>query len=150
MKIQKITSTIYTSLIMMILSFVTLNTFAQTKDKPAMAKEYCMMKGGKMMHMKDGKMMAMSSDMTMKNGTKCMTNGECIMMNGAKMKMKEGECMDMKGHMAKSLKELNAMTEIEDEKMESMTMYACPMHPEITSDKSGKCSKCGMELVKKN
>ncbi len=27
-------------------------------------------------------------------------------------------------------------------------MYACPMHPEITSDKPGqKCSKCGMELV---
>ena len=27
--------------------------------------------------------------------------------------------------------------------------YACPMHPEITSDKPGKCSKCGMALVKK-
>ncbi len=26
--------------------------------------------------------------------------------------------------------------------------YACPMHPEITSDKAGdKCSKCGMDLV---
>lgn len=27
--------------------------------------------------------------------------------------------------------------------------YACPMHPEVTSDKEGKCSKCGMALVKK-
>jgi len=26
--------------------------------------------------------------------------------------------------------------------------YACPMHPEIISDKPGTCSKCGMELVK--
>lgn len=24
--------------------------------------------------------------------------------------------------------------------------YACPMHPEITSDEPGKCSKCGMDL----
>src|SRR5260221_12092436 len=36
-----------------------------------------------------------------------------------------------------------------DKKMESAT-YACPMHPDVTSDKPGKCSKCGMELVKKN
>ncbi len=28
--------------------------------------------------------------------------------------------------------------------------YACPMHPEVTSDKPGKCPKCGMALVKKN
>jgi hypothetical protein len=29
------------------------------------------------------------------------------------------------------------------------TMYVCPMHPEVTSDKPGECSKCGMDLVKK-
>ncbi len=27
------------------------------------------------------------------------------------------------------------------------TMYACPMHPEITGKKGDKCSKCGMELT---
>ena len=26
--------------------------------------------------------------------------------------------------------------------------YACPMHPEVTSDKAGTCSKCGMDLEK--
>lgn len=26
--------------------------------------------------------------------------------------------------------------------------YKCPMHPEVTSDKPGTCSKCGMELEK--
>jgi manganese oxidase len=26
--------------------------------------------------------------------------------------------------------------------------YACPMHPEVKSDKEGKCPKCGMALVK--
>ncbi len=25
-------------------------------------------------------------------------------------------------------------------------VYACPMHPEITSDKPGTCPKCGMDL----
>ncbi|MEO8087609.1 MAG: heavy metal-binding domain-containing protein [Bacteroidota bacterium] len=28
--------------------------------------------------------------------------------------------------------------------------YTCPMHPEVKSDKPGKCPKCGMTLVKKN
>src|SRR6478752_10607216 len=27
------------------------------------------------------------------------------------------------------------------------TMYTCPMHPKEVSDKKGKCSKCGMDLV---
>lgn len=27
--------------------------------------------------------------------------------------------------------------------------YACPMHPDVTSDKPGKCPKCGMDLVAK-
>lgn len=29
------------------------------------------------------------------------------------------------------------------------TVYTCPMHPEVTSDKPGSCPKCGMTLVKK-
>jgi len=28
-------------------------------------------------------------------------------------------------------------------------VYTCTMHPEVTSDKPGKCPKCGMDLVKK-
>ncbi|HSD07350.1 heavy metal-binding domain-containing protein [Flavobacterium sp.] len=27
------------------------------------------------------------------------------------------------------------------------TVYTCPMHPKEVSDKKGKCSKCGMDLV---
>ena len=26
-------------------------------------------------------------------------------------------------------------------------MFACPMHPEVRSDKAGKCPKCGMNLM---
>jgi hypothetical protein len=28
--------------------------------------------------------------------------------------------------------------------------YTCPHHPEVVSDQPGKCSKCGMNLVKKD
>ena len=28
-------------------------------------------------------------------------------------------------------------------------VYTCPMHPEVITDKPGKCPKCGMTLVKK-
>jgi hypothetical protein len=28
--------------------------------------------------------------------------------------------------------------------------YYCTMHPDITSDKPGTCSKCGMELVERD
>ena len=93
--------------------------------------------------MKSGKMMPMEKDMTMKNGTKCMTNGECVMKDGKKMKMKEGDCMDMSGKMDKC-----AMMS-KDKKMDKAITYTCPMHPEVTSDKAGKCPKCGMDLVEK-
>lgn len=29
-----------------------------------------------------------------------------------------------------------------------MMKYTCPMHPEITSKKKGRCPKCGMDIVK--
>ncbi len=32
-------------------------------------------------------------------------------------------------------------------KMEQMK-YSCPMHPDVTSNKPGKCSKCGMDMKK--
>jgi len=34
-----------------------------------------------------------------------------------------------------------------DEGMQAV--YTCPMHPEVQSDKPGKCPKCGMNLEKK-
>ena len=41
-------------------------------------------------------------------------------------------------------------SKIMDKSKESKNaIYVCPMHPEIVSDKPGKCSKCGMDMVKK-
>lgn len=37
----------------------------------------------------------------------------------------------------------------DDRKSSKKTQYTCSMHPEIISDKPGKCPKCGMELVPK-
>ena len=34
-------------------------------------------------------------------------------------------------------------------KAEMKEVYTCSMHPEVKSDKPGKCSKCGMKLEKK-
>ncbi|MFQ6108842.1 MAG: heavy metal-binding domain-containing protein [Candidatus Aminicenantales bacterium] len=34
-------------------------------------------------------------------------------------------------------------------KEEAKEVYTCPMHPEVKSDKPGKCPKCGMKLEKK-
>lgn len=31
-------------------------------------------------------------------------------------------------------------------KTQTKTVYACPMHPEVTSSKKGRCPKCGMDL----
>ena len=138
MRTQKLISAKMASLLTLFLMVISLHVNAQTTKKSAMMKDCCMMKDGKMMVMKDGKTMPMEKDMVMKNGTTCMTNGECIMKDGTKMQMKDGDCMEMSGKMC-------------NDKMKKMAVmnYSCPMHPEVSSDKPGKCPKCGMNLVKK-
>lgn len=140
MKTKKTIATLFATMLIAVLCFGTNNLSAQTKKESKAKHECCVMKDGKMMHYKDGKMMPMEKDMTMKNGTVCMVNGECVMKNGKKMTMKDGECMDMNGKMNTAENHM---------KHEKSMVYACSMHPEVTSDKPGKCSKCGMTLTKK-
>ncbi|HEY0944189.1 MAG TPA: heavy metal-binding domain-containing protein [Opitutaceae bacterium] len=37
----------------------------------------------------------------------------------------------------------------DDKKAGEEKKYTCPMHPEISADKPGKCPQCGMDLVEK-
>ena len=140
MKVQRLVLAKIASLLALFLIIISLNANAQASKKSTMMKDCCMMKDGKMMVMKNGKTMPMEKDMVMKNGTKCMTNGECMMKDGKKMMMKDGDCMEMSGKMCTD----------KMKKMDASAMYACPMHPEVTSAKPGKCSKCGMNLKKKS
>ena len=152
MKNKKIISTVFASMLMVVMCFTATNTFAQTKTDHSKMKDCCMMKDGKMMCMMDGKTMPMEKDMTMKNGTMCMKNGECIMKDGTKMQMKEGQCMDMNGKMdncSMMNKDMKSSTKKKTTKKEMGMTYTCPMHPEVTSAKAGKCPKCGMDLVQK-
>ncbi len=44
----------------------------------------------------------------------------------------------------------NQATEQNNDQMKmdsTQTVYACPMHPEVTGKEGEKCSKCGMALV---
>jgi hypothetical protein len=150
MRIKKTIATVFASILLLLICSAS-NSFAQTKTKQAMMKDCCMMKDGKMMVMKNGETMPMEKDMTMKNGTKCMTTGECTMKDGKKMMMKEGDCMEMSGKMGQCSMMNKSMKSSTMKNSNSMaTVYTCPMHPEVTSDKAGKCPKCGMDLVKKS
>lgn len=86
-------------------------TLAQAQTAPAtkpmsgkmhhgqMAMDGCTMKDGKMMMMQGGKMMPMTKDMTMSDGSVCKTDGSCTMKDGTTMTMKDGQCMMMNGKM---------------------------------------------------
>jgi hypothetical protein len=42
---------------------------------------------------------------------------------------------------------LNRQQALAEAELDDETAFVCPMHPDITADKEGKCPKCGMTLV---
>ena len=44
---------------------------------------------------------------------------------------------------------LNQKTATKNQNTEATKTYTCSMHPEVISDKPGKCPKCGMGLIEK-
>jgi len=43
----------------------------------------------------------------------------------------------------------NQKTAAKNQNTAATKSYTCSMHPEVISDKPGKCPKCGMELIEK-
>ena len=71
-----------------------------TMNAPMDLKEGMMiMKGGKMMVMKEGKTKEMDQTMTCTDGCKVKPSGEVVMKDGKTMMMKEGEVIDKDGNM---------------------------------------------------
>jgi hypothetical protein len=46
----------------------------------------------------------------------------------------------------KSNENKEAASTTDSTKVNAATIYTCPMHPEVTSDKPGKCPQCDMDL----
>ena len=127
-------TTVFATLLMIALFLTTGATFGQNKMDVSVVKDCCLMKNGKMMVLKEGKLSYMKKAVVLENGTKIKKNGVCKMADGTKVKMKEGNCMDMSGKL---------------ENCEVTASYVCPMHSDVVSTKPGKCSKCGMNLALK-
>lgn len=58
-----------------------------------------LMHGGQLMQLQDGKMMPMTSEMTMSNGTKVTTTGQVTMADGKTMMLKDGQGVSMGGQL---------------------------------------------------
>ncbi len=86
-----------------------------------MAMNGCTMKDGKMMTMQGGKMMPMTKDMTMSDGSMCMTDGTCKMKDGTTMTMKDGQCMMMNGKMT-TMSAMKKGGKMKGSKMDHMKM----------------------------
>jgi len=83
----------YLAAVLLSASFLTTNLMAADTDG-------VMMRGGKMMTMKDGKAMGqMEHSMTMSDGTQVMGDGTVKMKDGTETHMKDGQMMTTDGHM---------------------------------------------------
>lgn len=61
----------------------------------------------------------------------------------------EGEMKKTSDEMKRLSDEMKAKSDAASKSTPAVAVYTCPMHPEVQSDKPGKCPKCGMTLVKK-
>lgn len=75
---------------------------AQMNKQQSLLPDGVMMKEGKMWQVKSGQTSAMSSEMTMSDGTKVDSTGKVTMKDGSIMMMKDGEKMTMDGKVTDS------------------------------------------------
>ena len=60
-----------------------------------------------------------------------------------------GQEMKSNQHQTYSTKAVKHMMHKQQRDAAKLVQYTCPMHPEVITDKPGKCPKCGMTLVKR-
>jgi hypothetical protein len=73
----------------------TITKSGQVVDRSGKPLQNCMLvSGGKTYMVMDGKTMRVTKNMTMPDGTQCMTDGTCVMKNGKAVHLKEGQGID--------------------------------------------------------
>jgi Cu(I)/Ag(I) efflux system membrane fusion protein/cobalt-zinc-cadmium efflux system membrane fusion protein len=80
-------------------------------------------------------------------GQTIVTSSQFLIDSESNLKKAVGQMggMEMNESPAPAAKNMAETPAVQSEK----AVYTCPMHPEVISDKPGKCPKCGMDLVKK-
>ncbi|CAN5555807.1 hypothetical protein BH11BAC1_BH11BAC1_24380 [soil metagenome] len=58
--------------------------------------------------------------------------------------------LSCKGNQNSSQNSAADSTSVPADTTKTPTVYTCPMHPEVVSDKPGACPKCGMDLEAKS
>ena len=102
----------------------------------------------------DGEMQGMQhEDMEMEQSGQMMQGGKMqgheVMQHDAMESEKKAVADEMKKTADEMKKTSTEMKRKSDEIESEPIVYTCPMHPEVRSDKAGKCPICGMTLVKK-
>lgn len=91
---------------------MSIGAYAQTEQQPPVGSDTTqwqtstrkypdgfLMKNGKVMHIKNQKMIVLKNDTTLANGTQVMRDGNYIKQGGTKVMLKEGQHLDLTGKM---------------------------------------------------
>lgn len=88
------------TLLLPLLLLIAITSCSQTDPQAVQAPaDYCLLKDGKMTVMKGGEAIPLTENMTMSDGSMCLTDGTCKLKDGTIRQLKEGECMMMDGRM---------------------------------------------------